>query len=308
VTSRGLRVNSFASRLGACLLGTATLLAPTVLTVPPATAVGSGGAGSATAAIVPSIQVGLLGSLENVKPLDTIAGAAGIALRAMPGEVESFQVVVRGGGQDLPGTSVALGVLSGPGGATISGRSLSVFREAYTRVSTPSDQEGWCKYFTPSSHPYCGVPIDGPDPDAPENISWKCGGNVAPILDQRECLVPDALIPERDTFYNENRNAFPVTVPHGENRMAWVDVAVPLNAPAGKYTGAVTVSATGATSVTRQVSVEVQAVALPRYGTDPVTDLLGGVNVNPTLCQAHGCATGDADSYRLMSLYGRAAL
>lgn len=40
-------------------------------------------------------------------------------------------------------------------------------------------------------------------------------------------LWPDALIPTVDPFYGESRNAFPVTVPAGENRVAWVDVLVP---------------------------------------------------------------------------------
>src|SRR6185436_10084298 len=38
---------------------------------------------------------------------------------------------------------------------------------------------------------------------------------------------PDPLIPAVDPFYRESRNAFPVDVPAGENRTAWVDVLVP---------------------------------------------------------------------------------
>jgi len=48
---------------------------------------------------------------------------------------------------------------------------------------------------------------------------------------------PDALIPKKDVFINESRNAFPLTIPSGENRTLWVDVFIPPRAPAGKYSG-----------------------------------------------------------------------
>jgi hypothetical protein len=36
-----------------------------------------------------------------------------------------------------------------------------------------------------------------------------------------------------DPLYGQARRAFPVDVPAGENRVAWVDVLVPPKAPAG---------------------------------------------------------------------------
>jgi hypothetical protein len=48
---------------------------------------------------------------------------------------------------------------------------------------------------------------------------------------------PDALIPRKDVFTDEYRNAFPLTVPSGENRTIWVDVFVPPKVPAGRYSG-----------------------------------------------------------------------
>jgi hypothetical protein len=50
---------------------------------------------------------------------------------------------------------------------------------------------------------------------------------------------PDALIPKKDVFTNESRNAFPLTIPSGENRTLWVDVFIPPRVPAGKYIGAI---------------------------------------------------------------------
>jgi hypothetical protein len=44
---------------------------------------------------------------------------------------------------------------------------------------------------------------------------------------------PDALIPAVDPYYREARRAFPVDVPAGENRVAFVDVLVPQSARRG---------------------------------------------------------------------------
>lgn len=262
---------------------------------------------SASAATTISAQ--LLGPLVNVLPLDAPQGADTIVLRAQPGEMESFQVAVRSTGGDLSGVSVAADAFAGPGGATIGGNDVTVFREAYTRVWTPSDQEGWCPYFTDGAGPSytCGIPASETADGSWINTSWKCGGATAPVVDRRRCLFPDALVPERDAFYGEDRNAFPMSVPSGENRMAWVDVNVPSGAPAGRYTATVTVSAAGQDPVSLPVSLDVAGPALPPPGADTAVGLDGGVNVNPELCNAHDC-TDNAEKFRLMHLYTRASL
>lgn len=55
-------------------------------------------------------------------------------------------------------------------------------------------------------------------------------------------LVPDALVPQVDLYYGETRNAFPIDVPAGENRLIWVDLFVPEATVAGDYQGSVTMS------------------------------------------------------------------
>ncbi|MGA3027352.1 MAG: DUF4091 domain-containing protein [Bryobacteraceae bacterium] len=55
-------------------------------------------------------------------------------------------------------------------------------------------------------------------------------------------LTPDALIPPRDPWFHEPRNAFPVTVPPHETRSAWIDVFVPPGTPSGYYLATVTVN------------------------------------------------------------------
>jgi hypothetical protein len=55
-------------------------------------------------------------------------------------------------------------------------------------------------------------------------------------------LVPDALIPVRDAYLKQPRNAFPVAVPPGQTRSAWIDVYVPQNAASGYYLANITVN------------------------------------------------------------------
>ncbi len=192
-----------------------------------------------------------------------------------PGEIESFQVEVRPTAGSLTGAAVAVADLSGPGGATIGGNDVTVFREAYTRIWTPSDQEGWCPYFTDPADGgtgpvfTCGIPATETPDGSWENSVWKCGGAVRPVVTADRCLFPDALVPERDSFYGEDRNAFPMAVPAGENRMAWVDVNVPASAVPGTYSTQVTVTASGQDAVALPVSLVVSGPALPAAGHGP---------------------------------------
>jgi hypothetical protein len=67
---------------------------------------------------------------------------------------------------------------------------------------------------------------------------------------------PDALVPAVDTLVGEARAAFPVDVPPGENRVAWVDVLVPVGTEPGVYQGTLDVRADeGAAEVPLRVTV-----------------------------------------------------
>ena len=67
--------------------------------------------------------------------------------------------------------------------------------------------------------------------------------NVTTLSDRNGIsgLVPDALIPGTDRYFHEQRKGFPVTVPMGETRSAWVEVFVPPKTPSGFYVGIVSV-------------------------------------------------------------------
>jgi hypothetical protein len=79
--------------------------------------------------------------------------------------------------------------------------------------------------------------------------------------------TPDPLIPAIDPYAHEPRNAFPVTVPAGQTRSAWIDVSVPADAPSGWYTGAVTVTDGGTLVATLPVRLAVWDFALPSTST-----------------------------------------
>src|SRR5207248_2749316 len=125
------------------------------------------------------------------------------------------------------GSSTLQGVnvtLSAPltGAGTIPANNITIYREDYYNVTVPSDQEG-----------------------APG-------------------LWPDVLIPTVDHLLDppQQRRAFPIDVPAGENRVAWVDVLVPQVAATGMYSGSITVTAMSF-NVTVPVQLTVFNATLP---------------------------------------------
>lgn len=73
---------------------------------------------------------------------------------------------------------------------------------------------------------------------------------------------PDGLIPDVDESDGQTRSAFPFNVPAGEARALWVDILVPLDAPAGMYSGSIQVTGDGL-DVTVPMELEVLGFALP---------------------------------------------
>lgn len=82
---------------------------------------------------------------------------------------------------------------------------------------------------------------------------------------------PDPLIPDRDVYVNEKRNAFPATVASGTNQAFWVDLFVKNGTAPGTHEGTITMQARGTSStMTLPLSLEVYKFALPsisRYAT-----------------------------------------
>ncbi len=214
-------------------------------------------------------SVSVYGSLATIRPDRALpAGASTSAsLIAAKNEYQSFQVVVTAGSDLASGVRVDPGAaLVGPGGATIPANNITVYREAYYNVSTPSDNEG-------------GVG------------QW-----------------PDVLIPERDVYYHEDRNAFPVNLQPGTQVVAWVDVLVPQDATAGEYSGTFEVKDQGGVVSTVPVSVDVQDFQIP--STSTLTSSFPLSSYKPCTAETgdYGC-NGNADqSWQLERLYAEAGL
>jgi hypothetical protein len=252
--------------------------------------------GTSEAAMVKVVR-----SLETVQPGASPAGVAAdnpeggtptAHLRAARNEIESFQVVVRNdAGAPLTDLEVeTAGALRGPAGAIIPASDITIYREGYYTVYTPSDQEGWEQYE---------VPFDGEG----FNTTWKCTEATVGPSYPLPCEYPDALIPKKDVFYGEAREAFPISVPAAQNRVAWIDVLVPSGTPVGEYSGNLLVSADGL-SQTVGIDLDVFDFEVPSTPT-----LQGGWDMTPHRpCAARGGCASAEEGFELDSLYDRAAL
>jgi hypothetical protein len=254
-----------------------------------------------SASAASAAEVAVIRSLDTVRPGQTPSGlpvddpAAGpptAHLEAARNEFESFQIAVENdGGAPLTGLDVStMGALAGPEGATIPASDITIYREAYYTVYTPSDQEEWQQYEVPS---------DGEGFDT----SWKCTEATVGPTYPLPCEFPDALIPKRDSFYGETRNAFPTTVPSGQNRVAWIDVLVPQGSPTGEYSGHLEVTADGLDQAV-DLKVKVFNFEVPSTPT-----LQGGWDMTPNRpCSVRGGCASAEEGFALNSLYDRAAL
>jgi hypothetical protein len=225
--------------------------------------------------------VSAMHSLVMIRPEDKPSASSTIDLRAAKNEFESFQIAITATADALNGVTVALDqALTGPQGSTIPANNVVVHREDYYTVTTASDGELW-----PETMP------------ARTSFATVCTS---------QCRIPDALIPERDVFDGQDRNAFPVDIPRGENRVAWIDVLVPTDAPAGTYTGSFKVNSANGLNESVAVSLRVADVALPS-----TSSLHGGMSVTlGKLCGPHGATCGGlpGGDWELYARYQRAAL
>jgi hypothetical protein len=150
-------------------------------------------------------------SLHRVGMSDPAGSDAQTSLWAARGEYESFQIVVNGGSKGLSHVNVAVSDLSGPGGEVIPKTSFTLYREKYMHV-------------TSSSPNWKGS-------NQPRGAGWYA----------------DALIPFTDPDTGKPLSgaaisAVPFDLKSGLNQPIWVDLQVPRNAKAGKYSGTYTVT------------------------------------------------------------------
>jgi Domain of unknown function (DUF4091) len=161
-----------------------------------------------------------------VLPTASVSGAAAASMVGSRNEVLSFQIVVPASESPLAALTAAV---AGPlsGPSLIAAENIRLYRVSYYVVKE-GQQTG---------------------PDSPAAGRW-----------------PDPLVPDTDAFYGQPRNAFPVDIPAGENRVVWVDVLIPEQAEPGDYTGSVQVSTSAWTEVV-QIKLHVIGFTLPSTTT-----------------------------------------
>ncbi len=221
-------------------------------------------------------SVSVFGSTTTIRPgLETPTnGANQASLVAARNEFESFQVVVDATDGALNDVEMKLdGALSGPGGATIAPTNVTVYREEHYEVSAAK-----------------GKPRSSRKGD--------------------EGRWPDALIPERDPYYGEDRSAFPVDIPNGKKEVAWIDVFVPPTASPGLYSGELRLTDATGELDTVPVWVRVSTFAMPSTATLRSAFLATPPGYFP--CRAHRstdwCHPEEERNWKLDYLYARAAL
>ncbi|HWE60437.1 MAG TPA: glycoside hydrolase domain-containing protein, partial [Chloroflexota bacterium] len=169
-----------------------------------------------------------------VQPTTAPGSGTSATMEGAKGAYEAYQIIVHAGASALSGVQMMAGALSDGNGHSIAASNVTFFLETminFTGVSA----------------------IDGSQP-APAQ---------SPTHDGR---VPDPLVPFIDP-YTGNPAAAPFIVSANTNQPVWMDVAIPSTATAGVYTGAVTVSATGQSSVSVPVTLTVWNFSLPTMST-----------------------------------------
>lgn len=214
-------------------------------------------------AVASAASIGVAGSTTVVRPNDAAPATSSADITALQNEFESFQVVVAAGATAVQTLDFLPPTpLAGANGTSIPASAITVYREAYYNVATESDGE----------------------------------------LSSSKGRYPDALIPDVDPWFGENRNAFPTSVPALENRAAWIDVQVPMSQAPGTYSGVIRAVVNGVTT-NIPVTVRVIGTALPS-----TSSLRGAFDINTNVpCRVHGCSTS-TDGWQLMALYSRVAL
>ncbi len=151
--------------------------------------------------------------------------ATSLDLYAAKGEYESFQIIVRAPAGGLSHVSVLAPDLAGGGTNLLSRANLTLYREHYLHVTTPS----------PDWH----------GTNRPLGVGW----------------YPDALIPFVDPatgrdLVGARYDAVPFSLAAEKNQPIWVDVFVPRTIAAGDYQGTFTITSDqGSTSVDLRLHV-----------------------------------------------------
>lgn len=167
------------------------------------------------------VRLTSISSMERIGQDEPLFGKETAAISAAKNEVESFQVVVGALTKNLRVVNAEMTGLNGDAG-TISKENISLYREEYARVrrSSPRAQLPPGLYadpLVPFIDPVKGKPIE---PFHQYRVKWG-----TPFISSGFEMY-----------------ALPFDVWKGQNQPIWVDVYIPKDTPAGKYTGTFTVT------------------------------------------------------------------
>lgn len=205
------------------------------------------------------------GSTEKIRPtqaVSSLGGSQGAVLAAARNEFAAFQVAISGGTSALNELHL---FSNGPlvsGSNSIPTSAITLYREAYYDVGS-------------YPNPYTNALAQKP------STAERTGGRW-----------PDALIPHIDRVVGETRTAWPTKVPAKENRVAYIEILVPKNQPAGVYTGSVNIRADNVVKPV-PITLTVRNFELPSTASLSSTFLQGSglcEALNPT---ATATCTGD---------------
>jgi hypothetical protein len=199
-------------------------------------------------------------SLIRVRPKEAPKGALGAVLKAARNEAEAFQLVIRAGDEGMRGGTMVASDLQGEGGRTIERRHITIFREQYFELRTPSphSKEGTGIY------PDALIPLPEPGAKPPDKPPRFIG---APFL-----------------------------IPPGFNQPFWVEIRVPKDALPGLYSGTIVILSASEAPIAVPMQLTVWDFVLP--DTPSLRSNFGGLGRR--LLSGHAGYKPDTSPYRAL--------
>ncbi len=205
---------------------------------------------------------------------NSVWDGSGIRLHGARNEVVSFNLVLEAATEEATGVSVAVSSLEGPRGTVLAStpaegeglfvwtnRQIEVFFVRYLEIKGLSrlSYETYDERHVPERmrRPWTGEGIgEGGWTDRPDHNQFY-----------PDIAVPMELVPS-------------FSIAAGENQSAWVDVYIPKDAPAGVYTGRVSIVEGGSATSAVPVLLQVRAFALPDEPVAKTMVFLGYRDIN----------------------------
>ena len=209
--------------------------------------------------------------------LNSVWDGRSISLFGARNEVVSFNLVLEAPTTDAAGVDVTLTELTGPDGASITtrpasgddvfnyvGRNIELFYVRYLEIKGLSTDLFYAGYDYDERHipERCRRPYDA-------------DGEGAGGWEDRAChnkFYPDIAVPLE--LHS------PFTILAGTNQSIWGDIYIPKTAPAGSYTGVVTIREDGALTWQIPISLRVRDFALPDLPNARTMLYLSSENIN----------------------------